>query len=246
VFLNDCFRLEAPEIQALLSECSAIKALDLKLPPTYTRGQNFKEDVLEWSQRLFDVAPSELTSLRAPITHAQMDDGLAFSRFTKLENLTMFVGAGVYDESGQVPWTTATSTQLVSRSVMLIDNVLANLPLRTLTVCAGALQESRYVDYGSQLKLTSDTLESFTITGSKTAYVSKFRCPNLKTLLLDYFYCLEDKIDTVWDALQSGVHSLDLTTMPAGHKENWCRFGFKDGVFGDSDQRFSQLLANSL
>ena len=122
-----------------------------------------------------------------------------------------------------------------SRSAQLIETVVADLPLRSLTVRAG----SCYL-FGNKLRLVSDTLESLIVTGSKDAYVSSYQCPKLKTLLLEYLFCFDIE-DDIWDALQAGVHSLDLTTMPAGHKHDWFRFGFKDSVFGDSDRRHCGL-----
>jgi len=110
----------------------------------------------------------------------------------------------------------------------VIQTILANSPLRSLTMRA-SIQLSF-----SNLELASDTLETFVIMGSKLAYVSTYRCPKLKNLLFDRLYCGDnERTGAVLKPLQDGVHSIDVTTMPApaDRARDWFRVNFRDGVF---------------
>ena len=88
----------------------------------------------------------------------------------------------------------------------------------------------------SHLELVSETLETFIITGSKYAYVKSYRCPKLKNLLFEGLgnFHMESR-NGIFEALQAGVHSMDLTTMPADRIHDWFQTGFQDGVFNNSD-----------
>jgi hypothetical protein len=87
------------------------------------------------------------------------------------------------------------------------------------------------------LELVSDTLETFVITGPKHAYyVTSYRCPKLENLLFDGLVCgAVETRDVVLKALQEGVHSLDVVTMPADRQSDWFRTGFQEGVFSNSN-----------
>jgi hypothetical protein len=121
-----------------------------------------------------------------------------------------------------------------------VESILANLPvLRSLVLRNFSVREF------STLELVSESLETFSMEGKIRCHVSNYRCPKLTNLSFSgyqvyewgvhhYGLVFEDDAaeNSAWDAVQAGVHALDLTTLPASRKLDWCNSGFfAEGVY---------------
>jgi hypothetical protein len=209
-------------MEALIPACGTQRALEIKMPPGAYRTDPYCGMHWDVSIRLFDVAPSGQTTFNAPVLP---NGDFAFSRFTQLQHLTLSMGGGG-----------GTSRPLQGRHHVdtdgrgVIPDILANLPLRSLTVRSHMTLEF------SNLELVSDTLETFNLLNNKRVYVTGYRCPKLKNLNLGGLQCYESA-EAVWKALQEGVHSLDLMTIPVEDEDRWYNHGFEDGVFCHRNRR---------
>jgi len=122
---------------------------------------------------------------------------MGFSRFTKLEHLTL---------------STCLPLQFQKIKASAIENVLAALPLlRSLTLRGCEMDEF------SSFALVSDSLQSFVMdSGKYLSHVSSYRCPKLSTLCFEHLWFEnQDARVSAWEALKAGVHALDMRSLPA-------------------------------
>jgi len=234
VFLWEDFRVEAPEVKALLRECGALQRFELGMPTYQNRSRDFKECAFIWIERILEAAPSSLTTLQVPIIPAILDRS-QLSRFPNLENLVVATyGAS---ESRQVVqakqalaslgvYKTCGSTSAFHYGCPgVVESILLSVPrLRSLVVRRSNLSVLR-----PDIKLVSESLESLDIQ-DKCACVDNYRCPKLRTLQLSC-YLQEPEASAGWTALKTGIHALDITTVPLNYKAEWSSHDFTDGIF---------------
>jgi len=217
VFLWNGLCTEVPEVDVLVRACGALEMLELCMPPFTHRNDRFIRCAFILTQRIFEAAPPGLTKLQVPIVPGMLI-GSGFMRFANLEHLTIATyGAGQdMDErlEGSAGWREPCQG--------LIESILLQLPrLRSLVVRSG------FQGLMPDIKLVSESLESFVIKGGKEDCVGFYRCPRLRTLQLNCTWPPEG----AWIALETGTHALDLTTVPEDCTDEWCRHGFANGVF---------------
>lgn len=109
--------------------------------------------------------------------------------------------------------------------VRLIETVLPQLPrLRSLVV-----RGNIFNPLPADISLVSESLESFIVHNDKRVEVTSFRCPKLRTFQLSNTYPKDG--ESVWKALETGAHAMDLETVPADCGSTFYHHSFVDGVF---------------
>lgn len=224
VFLWENFSTEAPEVEALIRECAALETFELSMPGIGSRSHQFVDLVFMWTGRIFDILPSDLTTLEIPIAPAMLN-GSCLARFTKLEYLTVATYA---------PLPGSVSRPSNSPFRLLIETVLSQLPRLRSLVARGNANNPLPID----ISLISESLESFIVRHDKEVTVTNFRCPKLRTFQLSSVPS-HGESESMWKALETGAHALDLETVPADCRRDFHQQGFVDGVFSfDHDGNF--------
>jgi hypothetical protein len=209
VFLWDGLRKDAPELEALLRECGALETFELCMPSIVHRDDTFIEHAFNWTERLLAATPTGITKLQIPLVPGILRNGSSLERLTKLEHLTVTT-SGLGGGTKEFP---------------VIEIILSRLPrLRSLIV-----RSTGRNPMPRNIKLVSESLESLIIHNDKRASVASYNCPKLRTLQLSCYDLPEG------NALESGTHAMDLTTIPAELKSTWHHHGFIDGMFVADD-----------
>lgn len=196
------------------------------MPSLDHRQENFIDRAFEWTRRIFDAAPSGLTTLRVPIVPAMLD-GFAFARFPNLDHLTVAAYGAAHAISsldGSVVRSTRGKYPGVGTvDIPVIETILPQLPrLRSLVVRGNSRHPLR-----KDIVLESSSLESFIVHNDKELCVASYRCPKLRTLQLSCWFTAQ----SAWTALETGTHAIDLRTVPPQCKSKLFDHGFADGVF---------------